>query len=174
MSRAEERTVLLQTGCLPSTADTLLDFADRYRSRFTGADSGEGSALRTQKNRKLGTRALVRICKRMARAPDTEDMRVLLERAVLQEFLPRTEAMSLDELLEGCNIQRKSPPVRGLRASSAVIFHYSHTSLTPLPWCQRKVSLSRHKHAPLAAKASQRPKGPCSSLLSTRRGILRV
>ncbi|EPT01986.1 hypothetical protein FOMPIDRAFT_1119374 [Fomitopsis schrenkii] len=110
MSRAEERTVLLQTGCLPSTADTLLDFADRYRSRFTGADSGEGSALRTQKNRKLGTRALVRICKRMARAPDTEDMRVLLERAVLQEFLPRTEAMSLDELLEGCNIQRKSPP----------------------------------------------------------------
>ena len=112
MPRAEERTVLLQTGCSPSTVDTLLDFADRYRARFTGADSGARSSLHTQKNRKLGTRALVRICRRMAQASDVEDLRILLERAVLKEFLPRTEAMSLDELFEECGVPRKSPPVR--------------------------------------------------------------
>ncbi|KZT64100.1 hypothetical protein DAEQUDRAFT_679169 [Daedalea quercina L-15889] len=111
MSRAEERAVLSQTGCCLSTIDTLLDFADGYRSRFNGAESGSGSAVHTQKNRRLGTRALVRICKRMARARDgEEDLRVLLERAVLREFLPRTEAMSLDELFEECDIPRRSPP----------------------------------------------------------------
>ncbi|TFY67028.1 hypothetical protein EVJ58_g1884 [Rhodofomes roseus] len=112
MARKEESTVLSQTGCAPSTIDRLLGFADRYRARFTGAESGSSSAMHTQKNRKLGTRALVRICKRMARARNGEedDLRALLARAVLKEFLPRTEAMSLDELLEECDIPRRSPP----------------------------------------------------------------
>ncbi|KAH9931510.1 AAA domain-containing protein [Fomitopsis serialis] len=112
MPRAEERAILSQTGCPLSAINALLEFADRYRARFTGGESASSSTVHTQKNRKLGTRALVRICKRVARAREgeDEDLRVLLERAVLKEFLPRTEAMCLEELLEECGIPRKSPP----------------------------------------------------------------
>ena len=112
MLRAEERTVLLQTGCSPSTVDTLLDFADRYRARFTGADSGARSSLHTQKNRKLGTRALMRIARRVAQYPAAaDDLHVLLSRAVLAEFLPATEAINLQNILEQTGIKKRTQPV---------------------------------------------------------------
>ena len=110
MSRAEEAYVLLQTGCAAPTVDTLLDFADRYRLSMT-ADA-------VQKNRKLGTRALLRIARRVAQLPkaaagdgDGADLHVLLSRAVLAEFLPATEAMNLQRIFEETGIKKRTPAV---------------------------------------------------------------
>ena len=83
MSHAEEEHLLLQTGCPAPVVDALLRFADRYRTSMT-ADA-------VQKNRKLGTRALMRIARRAAQFPSVEpDLCTLLSRAVLAEFLRRS------------------------------------------------------------------------------------
>ncbi|KAF9806900.1 hypothetical protein IEO21_08484 [Rhodonia placenta] len=102
MGRAEERTVLLQTGCAPGVVDALLVFAEKYRAGMS-VDS-------VQKNRKLGTRALLRIARRVARFPGDDDLHAMISRAVLAEFLPPTETMNLDELFEEAGIQRRTPP----------------------------------------------------------------
>ena len=107
MSPAEEAHLLLQTGCAPRAVDALLAFADRYRAGMT-ADAA-------QKNRKLGTRALLRIARRVAQFPDAaDDLRVLLERAVLAEFLPATETMNLRTIFEETGIKKRSPAVSGV------------------------------------------------------------
>ena len=110
MSHAEEEHLLLQTGCPAPVVDTLLRFADRYRMSMT-ADA-------VQKNRKLGTRALMRIARRAAQFPSAAaDMHVLLSRAVLAEFLPATEAMSLQNILEETGIKKRTPAVSGFLLS---------------------------------------------------------
>ncbi len=66
-----------------------------------------------QKNRKLGTRALVRISKRLASLPEgyAVDLHALLSQAVLAEFLPATERMTLDVIFDELKIHKKTPPV---------------------------------------------------------------
>lgn len=107
MSHDEEAHLLLQTGCAPPVIETLLAFADRYRTSMT-SDA-------VQKNRKLGTRALMRIARRVAQFPAAaDDLHVLLSRAVLAEFLPATEAINLQNILEQTGIKKRTPPVSAL------------------------------------------------------------
>ncbi|KAI0703059.1 AAA domain-containing protein [Cytidiella melzeri] len=102
MTNQEEYTVLCQTECSADLVDVLLQFADKYRSNMT-------SDL-VQKNRKLGTRALIRLAKRLARFPGRVDLHALLSHAVLAEFLPAAERMSLDNIFEELKIRKKTPP----------------------------------------------------------------
>ncbi|KAI0089424.1 AAA domain-containing protein [Irpex rosettiformis] len=104
MSQDEESTVLRQIGCPPDLVDVLLRFADKYRSSMT-------SDL-VQKNRKLGTRALIRIAKRLATLSGghATDLYALLSHAVLAEFLPATERMSLETIFDELKIYKKTPP----------------------------------------------------------------
>ncbi|KAI0672393.1 AAA domain-containing protein [Trametes maxima] len=102
MSPSEESHILLQTGCPAPVVNTLLAFADKYRAGMT-SDA-------VQKNRKLGTRSLVRIAHRVARFPADDDLYTLLSRALLAEFLPATETMNLENIFEECGIKRRTPP----------------------------------------------------------------
>ncbi|KAI8989190.1 AAA domain-containing protein [Trametes punicea] len=102
MSEAEEAHVLLQTGCPASVVNTLLNFADKYRSGMT-SDA-------VQKNRKLGTRSLIRIARRVAKFPGDDDLHTLLSRTLLADFLPATEAMNVQNIFEECGISKRTPP----------------------------------------------------------------
>lgn len=62
----------------------------------------------TTKQRKLGTRALVRIARKIAQYPWDDDLHLLLSRALLAEFLPPVEKMNLDVLLADAGIQKRS------------------------------------------------------------------
>ena len=104
MDRAEEAELLLRAGCPPANVDALLKFAGAYRTRMVPADG----ALRV---RRLGTRALLRIARRLARFPWDQDVRSMLERALLMEFLPATEKAGVEELLEEAGIRKISPVV---------------------------------------------------------------
>ncbi|ETW77425.1 hypothetical protein HETIRDRAFT_156533 [Heterobasidion irregulare TC 32-1] len=98
MDHAEESAVLLQTGCPPHHVKTLLSFAEKYRQSIPSEDM--------LKNRKLGTRSLVRIARRLAGFPWDDDLHALISRVLLAEFLPTTEKMSLESLFEECEIKR--------------------------------------------------------------------
>ena len=100
MTPSEESAVLAATGCPPSLISTLIPFANKYRESM--------SADTVQKNRKLGTRSLVRIARRAAKFPNDEDLHGLITRSLLAEFLPAVERMNLDELLEDAGIKKKS------------------------------------------------------------------
>ncbi|EKM57120.1 uncharacterized protein PHACADRAFT_92032 [Phanerochaete carnosa HHB-10118-sp] len=102
MSQEEETILLLDTGCPRKLVNTLISFAEKYRSSMT-------SDL-VQKNRKLGTRALVRIARRLAKHPDHVDLYTMLSHAVLAEFLPATERMSLGTIFEELGIRQLTPP----------------------------------------------------------------
>lgn len=104
MDAAEEITILSATGCPQPLIDTLLVFAEKYRQSM--------SADNVLKNRKLGTRSLVRIARRLALYPQDTDLQALLRRSLLAEFLPATEKMNLNTLLEDSNIFKSTPPVR--------------------------------------------------------------
>lgn len=104
MDTAEESTVLLATGCPQALVDSLLIFAEKYRQSM--------STENVLKNRKLGTRSLVRIARRLASYPQDTDLRSIIQRSLLAEFLPATEKMNLNTLLEDSNIFRKTAPVR--------------------------------------------------------------
>lgn len=105
MGRSEEAALLLRTGCPPANVDALLRFAGTYRTRMVPSDG----ALRV---RRLGTRALLRIARRLARFPWDQGTRRMLERALLTEFLPATEKAGVEELLEDAGINKISPVVR--------------------------------------------------------------
>ncbi|CAL1709976.1 unnamed protein product [Somion occarium] len=102
MSVEEEFTILQQTGCPENLTRTLLSFAEKYRSSMTSDV--------VQKNRKLGTRALLRLSRRLSRFPYDSDLRTLLSQAILAEFLPATETMNLDVIFEDCGIPKRTPP----------------------------------------------------------------
>lgn len=116
MSQAEETFLLQQTGCPLQFVDPLVAFAEKYRASMT-------SEL-VQKNRKLGTRALVRIARRLAKYPDAAyaDLHALLSQAVLAEFLPAAERMGLADIFEEMGIQQRTPPV-------STMIHGPNTSL---------------------------------------------
>lgn len=103
MDAAEEASVLLATGCPKELVDTLLVFADKYRHSL--------SAENVLKNRKLGTRSLVRIARRLALYPQDTDLQDIIQRSLLAEFLPATEKMNLLTLFEDSNIFKKTTPV---------------------------------------------------------------
>lgn len=102
MGRSEEAALLLRTRCPPANVDALLRFAGTYRTRMVPSDG----ALRV---RRLGTRALLRIARRLARFPWDQDIRRMLERALLTEFLPATEKSGVEELLDDAGIEKISP-----------------------------------------------------------------
>lgn len=106
MDTAEEADILTQTGASQVHIQTLLTFADKYRRVMT-SDA-------VQRNRKLGTRSLVRITRRLAAFPWDDDLYVILGRSLLAEFLPATERISLDTLFEECGIRKKTPLVSTL------------------------------------------------------------
>jgi hypothetical protein len=79
-------------------------FAGAYRTCMVPSDG----ALRV---RWLGTRALLRVARRLARFPWDQDVRRMLERALLTEFLSATEKAGVEELLEDAGIKKISPAV---------------------------------------------------------------
>ncbi|PFH48924.1 hypothetical protein AMATHDRAFT_148764 [Amanita thiersii Skay4041] len=101
MDRQEEAAVLKAEGCPPTLLDVLLTFAEKYRAGM--------SADNVIKNRKLGTRSLVRISRRLAEFPHSSDLYMIISRLLLAEFLPATEKMSLRTMLEESGIEDKPP-----------------------------------------------------------------
>ncbi|KAH9007354.1 AAA domain-containing protein, partial [Lactarius deliciosus] len=102
MGRSEEAALLLRTECPPAHVDALMGFAGAYRTRMAPSEG----ALRV---RRLGTRALLRIARRLARFPWDQGIRRMLERALLTDFLPATEKAGVEELLEDAGIKKTSP-----------------------------------------------------------------
>ncbi|KIY70240.1 hypothetical protein CYLTODRAFT_488278 [Cylindrobasidium torrendii FP15055 ss-10] len=94
MDHVEERAVLNNAahGVPANILESLLQFAEKYRVSI-GQDN-------VQRHRKLGTRTLVRIAKRLAAYPDASELRVILRRVLLAEFLPPTERTGLEDMLE--------------------------------------------------------------------------
>ena len=111
MDAAEETAILLETGCPPSTIKTLLSFAEKYRLSLSDDV--------VQKNRKLGTRSLVRIAARLAKFPQDHDLNAIISRSLLAEFLPAMERMNLDTLLQETGIMKNSARVRQYPTSEA-------------------------------------------------------
>lgn len=70
-----------------------------------------GGSESIQRSRKLGTRTLVRIARRIAKAPWDDDLYGLIMRALLAEFLPAVEKMALETLLEEAGIRRMADVV---------------------------------------------------------------
>ena len=109
MNQEEEWNAVLSTGCPEEIVERLLDFAGRYRNTLA-SDS-------VQKSRKFGTRAILRIAKRMAMAPQNGDgsddeLHMLINRSILAEFLPTTERSALDILLKETGISPGRPAVQ--------------------------------------------------------------
>ena len=103
MDSQEESAILSATGCSQHYIDTLLTFAEKYRSSM--------SPDNVLKNRKLGTRSLIRIARRLALYPQDNDIYHIIQRSLLAEFLPATEKMNLNTLLEDSNIFKQTSQV---------------------------------------------------------------
>ena len=101
MEAEEEGTILSATGCSIGMIDTLLSFAEKYRQSM--------STDNVQKNRKLGTRSLIRIARRLAMFPQDDDLNAVIRRSLLADFLPTVERMNLDTLFEETGIWKKEP-----------------------------------------------------------------
>jgi len=114
MDRREESDILLSTGCPPPVVETLLSFAEKYRQSI--------SVDNILKNRKLGTRSLVRIGRRLAMFPQDDNLHMILCQSLLAEFLPVSDRMNLETLLEEATIEREIPPVR----SSKIVCRVTH------------------------------------------------
>jgi hypothetical protein len=104
MDAAEETAILLETGCSSSIIKTLLSFTEKYRQSL--------SSDTAQKNRKLGTRSLVRIATRLAKFPQDGDLHRVIRRSLLADFLPAVERMNLDTLMQEAGIKEMSAWVR--------------------------------------------------------------
>jgi len=108
MDQEEERKTVLSTGCPVEIVEKLLSFAGRYRNTLA-SDS-------VQKSRKFGTRAILRIAKRLAMAPQNDgsenELYMLIDRSILAEFLPTTERAVLEILLKESNISQGRPAVQ--------------------------------------------------------------
>lgn len=160
MDVEEERFILLATGCPSEAVEQLLTFADKYRTSL--------SSDNVQKNRKLGTRSLVRIARRVAMFPENCDLHTIVGRSLLAEFLPAVERLNLMTLLEESGIRRQTPPV-----GSSHFFVFACTdvivySITPLPSPKARLSSSQ---GPPTQPGSPRipPLSPASTLRTTPR-----
>jgi len=146
MDAKEESAILAATGCPQSHIDTLLVFAEKYRSSM--------SADNVLKNRKLGTRTLVRIARRLALYPQDVDLRSIIQRSLLAEFLPATEKMNLNTLLEDSNIFKITPPVGFIPNEyiSEVLIYILSLSLI-----QVRLSTERHSFSQGQVVLEERP-----------------
>ena len=102
MDREEEESILKSHGCPPSVVSVLLNFAEKYRMSMLEDN--------ITKNRKLGTRSLVRIARRISKHPHSSNLYDISSRLLLAEFLPVTEKMNLETMLRDCEI-KMGPPV---------------------------------------------------------------
>ncbi|KAF8878073.1 AAA domain-containing protein [Infundibulicybe gibba] len=102
MDADEEFRILSSTGCPSDMARVLIALAEQYRRSISNDN--------VLKNRKLGTRTLVRIARRLALFPQ-EDINTIIRRSLLADFLPAMERLNLDNLLEESGIRRKAPEV---------------------------------------------------------------
>jgi hypothetical protein len=109
----EESNILRATGCPNELVDILLHFAGKYRETI--------SADNVLKSRRLGTRSLIRIARKLAMFPDSLDLHFTLSQSLLAEFLPAMERLNLNSLLEDSNIIRRSQIV------SATLFELGFT-----------------------------------------------
>ena len=109
MDAQEEGAVLKGTGCPDHIVLTLLLFAEKYRSSL--------SSDNIIKNRRLGTRTLVSIARRVAASPEDVDLFDLVSRALLAEFLPAVEKINLNSLLQDSSVFRRTEPVSLLTTS---------------------------------------------------------
>jgi hypothetical protein len=126
MDTAEETAILLETGCSSNIIETLISFAEKYRLSLSDDI--------VQKNRKLGTRSLVRIATRLAKFPQGDDLNAVISRSLLAEFLPAMERMNLDTLLQETGIMKSSPRVRQQSAyetSKDMTFTTTSSTLRP-------------------------------------------
>ncbi|KAF8624743.1 hypothetical protein AX17_007074 [Amanita inopinata Kibby_2008] len=99
MDRQEEAAILQAVGCPPALLDVLLNFAEKYRLS-TSVDN-------IIKNRKLGTRSLVRIARRLSRFQRESNLHDTICRSLLAEFLPVAEKMNLEGMLRDCEINKR-------------------------------------------------------------------
>lgn len=104
MDRQEESLILARTGCPEDIVEKLRAFAEKYRQSI--------SEDTVQKSRKLGTRSLARIARRIAKHPNDLDLRRLLNQTLLAEFLPVAERMNLNTLLEDSTFKTSELMVR--------------------------------------------------------------
>ncbi|EPQ51988.1 hypothetical protein GLOTRDRAFT_132574 [Gloeophyllum trabeum ATCC 11539] len=58
------------------------------------------------KNRRLGTLSVLRIARRVAKFPWDQDLRAMINRALLGEFLPAAEKINLETLFDECGLSR--------------------------------------------------------------------
>lgn len=123
MDQKEESTILFATGCRQELVDTLLIFAEKYRSSVSGDN--------VLKNRKLGTRTLVRTARRLALYPQDTDIHAIIQRSLLAEFLPATEKMNLNTMLEDSNIFKLTPPVSSILSITLLHLIVIFSSSTP-------------------------------------------
>ncbi|KZS88617.1 hypothetical protein SISNIDRAFT_417941 [Sistotremastrum niveocremeum HHB9708] len=117
MEEDEESSLLLGTGCPPATVKILLNFATKYRQTM--------SSDTVQKNRKLGTRSLIRIARRLAQFPWDDDLYPIFSRAVLLDFLPPAERTNVVTIMEESGIKQRiilynPPPV--IRSDGIIFF----------------------------------------------------
>jgi hypothetical protein len=104
MDKKEESDILALTGCSPTVVDVIVSFAEKYRQSI--------SADNILKNRKLGTRSLFRIARRLSMFPQDDDLNAIINRSLLAEFLPAVERMNLETLLEESKIEKQNALVR--------------------------------------------------------------
>ncbi|CAO1629064.1 unnamed protein product [Sympodiomycopsis kandeliae] len=98
MSDEEEMEIVCaQSNCSPDRLESLFAFARRYR------ELSSDPSLGLDKSGRLGTRSLIRMAKRLAEYPQT-DLRSLLERNLLVEFLPRTNRDLVRNTLSECGL----------------------------------------------------------------------
>lgn len=111
MDTQEETSILLATGCQKELVNILLQFAEKYRQSI--------SADNVLKSRRLGTRSLVRIARKLAMFPESLDLSFVISQSLLAEFLPAMERLNLNTLLEESNILKKSGRVCSLHCFSS-------------------------------------------------------
>lgn len=103
MDTEEESNILLATGCTKEIIDRLLDFAGKYRQSI--------SAENVLKSRRLGTRSLVRITRKLSMFPNTFNLNSVISQSLLAEFLPTVERLNLNTLLEESNLFQQTEVV---------------------------------------------------------------
>lgn len=101
MDREEEAAILKSQRCPLPIIEVLLNFAERYRMSI--------SADNVAKNRKLGTRTLVRIARRISKFPRGLALHDIISRSLLVEFLPAAERMNSEVMMADCGIDKKPP-----------------------------------------------------------------
>ncbi|KAJ3565249.1 hypothetical protein NP233_g7756 [Leucocoprinus birnbaumii] len=100
MDMQEESNILVATGCPKQLVDKLVQFAEKYRQSI--------SAENVLKTRRLGTRSLVRIARKLSMFPSALDLNLVICQSLLAEFLPAMERLNINTLLEEAEILRKA------------------------------------------------------------------